>query len=207
MSEATQIKFCGMTRAEDVQDACKLGVDALGFIFYPKSKRAIDIDTALRISEKVPDFIDRFAVVVNPSESWLKEMLLAFKPSLIQFHGDESPEYCQQFDYPYVKSIAATSTQAVLDATQRYQNAKALLIDTPAGVHYGGTGKIFDWTMLPKIQSQPYILAGGLTAYNVIDAIKTVQPMMVDCCSGVESAPGLKSAVLMEEFIQQIRGE
>lgn len=207
MIEHTKIKFCGMTRSEDVQAACALGVDVLGFIFYPKSKRAIDIDTAIRISENVPNAIERYAVVVNPSENWLKQMLVAFQPTAIQFHGDESPEFCQKFGYPYIKSVAATTTQAIIDAANQYKDAIALLIDTPAGTDYGGTGQTFDWTILPGKINKQYILAGGLNVDNVVDAVKLTQPMMVDCCSGIESQPGLKSAVLMKEFILRIRGE
>lgn len=207
MSIFTKIKFCGMTRNVDVDIACELGVDALGFIFYPKSKRAIDIETAVRISERVPDSIERFAVVVNPTEDWLKQMLERFKPTLIQFHGDESPEFCQQFDYPYIKAIAATNTQAIFDACNRYEQARALLIDTPAGKLYGGTGQIFDWKMLPMNLTKPYILAGGLTVDNVAEAINQVKPQMVDCCSGIESEPGIKDEKLMRQFVQRVREE
>ena len=207
MSELTKIKLCGMTRKDDVDEACLLNVDALGFIFYPKSKRAIDIETAIEISKHVPKSIARYAVVVNPDAAWLKEMLSTFKPTLIQFHGEETPDFCQQFDYPYIKAIAAKSSEAIIDACEQYQQAEALLIDTPAGSLYGGTGTTFDWDLLPQQHSKPVILAGGLTVENVVDAINQVQPAMVDCCSGVELTPGIKNKQLMRQFIQRIRGE
>ncbi|WP_367606550.1 phosphoribosylanthranilate isomerase [Legionella sp. W05-934-2] len=207
MSIDTEIKFCGMKRAEDVEMACQLGVNALGFIFFPKSKRAIDIETAIKISQNVPSSIARYAVVVNPSPQWLKQMLKDFQPTVIQFHGDETPEFCQQFGYPYIKAIAATSTKSIIDASHRYSLAKAILIDTPAQENYGGTGQSFDWQVVPNKTSKPVILAGGLTVENVLEAIKQVNPKMVDCCSGVESAPGIKDETLMRQFIKQVRGE
>lgn len=207
MSRSTKIKLCGMTRAQDVANACKLKVDALGFIFYPKSKRAIDIETAIDISRQLPNSIDRYAVVVNPDEHWLQEMLRSFAPTVIQFHGDESPAFCQQFDYPYIKAVAATSKQSIIDASERYETAKALLVDTPAGPHYGGSGQTFDWRVLPNNLNKPLILAGGLTVDNVVEAIQLVKPQMVDCCSGVETEPGIKNESLMRQFVQQVRGE
>jgi len=207
MKRRPNIKFCGMTRAEDVEFACGLGIDALGFIFYPKSKRAIDVETALRISENMPEGIARYAVVVNPDVDWLQQMLERFAPTMIQFHGDETPEFCQQFRYPYIKAIAATSQEAIVDADIRYPFAKALLLDTPAGGQYGGTGERFDWSRIPAFPNKPYVLAGGLTVSNVSEAIKIVKPHMVDCCSGIESEPGVKDKALMRQFVKQVRGE
>ena len=203
----TRIKFCGLTQEADVAEAVRLGVDALGFVFYPPSKRAIGLERAKILAACVPAFVHRVALFVNPEASWVRDVQVALQPSLLQFHGDESPEFCDQFDVPYLKACrvgapGVSSPAEIAAWRERYAAAAGILYDTftPA---YGGSGKVFDWSLIPfAVAGPPVVLSGGLTAANLADALRAVRPFAVDVSSGIESAPGQKCASRMAEFIQ-----
>ena len=204
MTIRTRIKMCGMTRSEDVAQAVDLGVDALGFIFYSGSKRYLSLAQAKKLLKEIPPFVTRVAVLVNPAIVLVNQLLLELSIDCLQFHGEESPEFCSQFNVPYIKAIPALSMAQIEQQINRYSEASGILIDTPAPGIYGGTGQTFDWNMMPKLRTKPLILSGGLNAENVKKAVTIVQPYAVDVCSGIESQPGIKDSVKMKEFVAAI---
>lgn len=202
-----KIKMCGMTREEDIRYAVSLGVDALGLIFYPGSSRYVTIKHARSIVRDLPPFVDVVAVVVNPLQADLEEIINEIPVQWIQFHGDEPPEFCTQFRKPYIKSVAAFSTQLIEQSMQLYPDASAVLLDTPSLTQRGGVGRVFDWGVIPEKRNKPVILAGGLDALNVKRAISLTRPYAVDVCSGIETAPGIKDHGQMLEFVNALRGD
>ena len=202
----TRIKMCGMTRAEDIAVAAKLGVDAVGFIFHPASPRCVTIAQAQVLLQTVPLFVSPVAVLVNPDKDLVKQILQTLPIAWLQFHGDESPAFCEQFGFPYVKAIPATGRDAIETALRSYHQASALLLDTPNLGKRGGSGVAFDWGIIPPQPSLPLILAGGLTVSNVRQAIAACHPVAVDVCSGVEQSPGLKDHEKMQAFVQEVDG-
>lgn len=211
MTLKTRIKMCGMTQAEDVVYAQHLGVDALGFIFYNQSRRAISVEQAKAILVEVDQRLSRslvsdlVAVFVNPERSLVAHVMATLPIDYLQFHGEESPEFCNQFAIPYIKAIPAESVEKIQYGLEKYATAAAILLDTPAGQQRGGTGQLFDWEMIPKCH-KPMILAGGLTVDNVWQAIRTCSPSVVDVCSGIESSPGIKDHTKMQQFVEAVRG-
>ena len=197
----TRIKMCGMTRTEDIAHAVNLGVDAIGFIFYPESSRYITIEKAGFLLKDLPPFVSPVAVVVDPEIGLVKQILAKLPIHLLQFHGNESPEFCQQFDTPYIKAIHTHTASQIRQEMCRYSKASALLLDTPSDTCRGGTGLTFDWNMIPGDLPKPYILAGGLNHDNVSEAVK-VHPYAVDVCSGIEMYPGVKDHLKMSQFIE-----
>ena len=204
MTIRTRIKMCGMTRSEDVAQAIDLGVNALGFIFYSGSKRYLSLAQAKKILREIPPFVTRVAVLVNPAIDLVNQLLLELSVDCLQFHGEECPEFCRQFNVPYIKAIPAVSMEQIEQQTNRYSEASGILIDTPAPGIYGGTGQTFDWSMLPESRTKPLILSGGLNAENVKKAVTSVQPYAVDVCSGIESQPGIKDPMKMKEFVAAV---
>lgn len=200
-----RIKMCGMMRLEDIKHAAILGVDAIGLIFYPDSRRFISVSQAKTLSNALPPFVDAVAVFVNPSATWVWEVLHAMPIQYLQFHGDESPEFCTQFSYPYIKAVPATSSQNILNMMHLHSTAKAILLDTPSMSCRGGGGKVFNWTVIPKHSSKPLILAGGLNALNVKEAVSQSNVYAVDVCSGIESSPGVKDYNKMSLFVNACR--
>lgn len=200
----TRIKICGMTRQEDVDCAFDLGVDAIGFIFYHKSKRAVTLENAKKILINKPPFVDVVAVLVNPECSEVIRLVNELDIDLLQFHGAESPDFCQQFNKPYIKAIHPLSRDHILKAMNEFNSASALLLDTPHPNLHGGSGLVFDWRIVPQHTSKPFILAGGLQESNVQEAIERTNPYAVDVCSGVETAPGIKDPMMMKRFISAV---
>lgn len=201
----TRIKMCGMTSAVDVNYAVSLGVDAVGFIFYERSQRAVTIEMAHQLLAQLPAFVDAVGVFVNPEPSFVTSALKELPLQYLQFHGEETISFCEQFDRPYVKAISALSTDTILQAARDYASTKAILLDTPS-IHRGGTGVVFDWDMIPQVCSKPIILAGGLNAQNVARAINACSPYAVDVCSGIEDAIGRKNHKKMREFVNNVWG-
>ncbi len=199
-----RVKMCGMTRSEDIAHAISLGVDAVGLIFYPKSTRCVSIAQAKVLLENVPAFVDAVAVVVNPERDLVHQIVEELPIQLLQFHGDESAEFCQQFNKPFIKAIHCDSTEHIEQAAQDFVTARALLLDTPSDGARGGTGCAFDWKIIPKKVEKPYILAGGLDEFNVLEAIKLCHPFAVDLCSGIEASPGIKDHGKMSRFMQKL---
>lgn len=198
--------MCGMTREQDIDYAVSLGVDAIGLIFYPGSTRYVTIKHAKSIVGKIPAFVDVVAVVVNPSVADMENIINEIPIQWIQFHGDESPEFCTRFNKPYIKSVAASSTRLIDQSMEQYTNASAILLDTPSLVQRGGVGRAFDWSVIPEKRNKPVILAGGLDARNVERAVSLVKPYAVDVCSGIETSPGIKDHLQMREFVNALRG-
>ena len=201
----TRIKMCGMTRAIDVSYAVSLGIDAIGFIFYELSSRAVRIDQVKNLVANVPAFVDVVGVFVNPDPAFVSSAIKELPLQYLQFHGDETVSFCEQFDRPYVKAIPAVSEDTISQAMRYYSSASAILLDTPS-INRGGTGVEFDWDIIPRACSTPLILAGGLNALNVAEAISASSPYAVDVCSGIEDSPGQKDCKKMTDFVTNVWG-
>jgi len=203
----TRVKICGITRGEDAQIAVDAGVDAVGLVFYQKSPRFVKNETAAEISQLVPAFVSRVALFKDADEAMIDAVLQAVEIDLIQFHGSEAPDFCQQFSLPYIKAIGVKGTEHDADflrsSAENYRAAKALLLDGHAPGEAGGTGESFDWASIASID-KPVVLAGGLTPDNVKQAIALVRPFAVDVSSGVESAPGIKDKGKVKAFMNQV---
>jgi len=196
-----------MTRSDDVAHAVRLGVDAIGLIFYANSPRYISIEKARILLKELPPFVDAVAVFVNPEKALVEQVLEELAVPLLQFHGDESVRFCQQFNMPFIKAMSADSSAHIQQVAQDFVSAHALLFDTPSDTVKGGTGVTFDWQIIPKTLAKPYILAGGLNELNVVDAVNVCQPYAVDVCSGIESSPGVKDHGKMSRFMQALWGK
>lgn len=201
----TRIKCCGMTRIEDALLAAQLGADAIGLVFTARSKRRVSLQQAQAIRRALPPFVDAVALFMDDETAFVEEVIEAVQPDLLQFHGDEADEWCAQFGQRYLKAIAMGEGAAALPHLRDYPRAAALLLDGHAAGEAGGSGKAFDWSLLPHDFAQPLILAGGLHAGNVGAAIRAARPWAVDVASGVESAPGIKDAGKLQDFIAAVR--
>lgn len=200
-----RIKICGLTRSEDVASAVEAGADALGFVFYDPSPRSVDVQQAKVLINGVPAFVTTVALFVNPSVELVERVISECKVDLLQFHGDESPEFCQQFSRPYMKAVRVKNSEDIEAADAIYNDAKALLLDAYVENIPGGTGKTFDWSLVPEKLNKPWILAGGLTVENVKASILQTQPYAVDVSGGVEAAKGIKSTDKIQQFISEVR--
>jgi len=203
----TRVKICGITRCEDAQLAVDAGVDAIGLVFYEKSPRYVTNKQAAEISHLVPAFVSRVALFKDAEQQMIESVLEQVDLDLIQFHGSETAAYCKQFNRPYIKAIGMKGTEHDADfliaSAEKYHSAKALLLDGHAPGEAGGTGESFDWISIASVD-KPIVLAGGLDAENVRQAIKIVQPYAVDVSSGVESAPGIKDKEKVAAFMEQV---
>lgn len=205
----TRIKFCGMTREEDIDEALALGVDALGFVFYLPSARQVSPERAAGLVARVPPSVATVGLFVNASRDEIAAVLDRVPLSLLQFHGDEMPEACGRFRLPYMKAARVTTELDLLEFADAYRDAAAILLDAhTAG--YGGSGKVFDWSLVPPQLIGPgavrrVVLSGGLNAANVADAIARVRPCAVDVSSGIERAKGLKDPDAMRRFVAAVR--
>ncbi len=202
-----KIKICGITNIEDALYAANLGVDALGFIFYKKSKRFIEPDSAKKIIDKLPPFITKVGVFVNENEDFLAESKRIAGFDIFQFHGDETPGFCNDFGRKYIKAIRVNSSQSI-EAVESF-NTDYFLFDTYSDDEYGGTGKTFSWDILDNscLKDKFVILSGGLNPENVSKAIKAVNPYAVDVSSGVERSPGKKDHEKLKKFIEAVKNE
>ena len=205
MNKRTRIKFCGMTRAEDIKAACDLGVDAVGVILYPKSRRGLSLSQAEKITNALSPLVSLVAVMVNPSRKEVEAAINTLPMQYIQFHGNESADFCDSFAFPYIKAIQAKNAIYILEQAMQFSKAEAILLDTPSGGAFGGKGECFDWECIPKNITKPLILAGGLNANTVANAIRTVSPYALDLCSGIESVAGIKDAKKMLSFMHNLR--
>ena len=201
----TRIKFCGITRSDDLAAAVSSGADALGLVFYPASPRAVTPTEAVHLLKTRPAWVSIVGLFVNAEANWVRETVRRVTLDCLQFHGEESPEYCQQFGLPWMKAIAVAPGDDVMARAAPYADAAAILLDTYKEGVPGGTGECFDWSLIPKELSTPVVLAGGLTPDNVSAAIRSVRPYAVDVSGGVEVAPGRKSAEHMRRFADAVR--
>lgn len=199
--------MCGMTREQDIAHAVALGVDAIGLIFYPKSARYVLIEQAKKLLREVPVFVDVVAVLVNPDSSLVEQVISELPIQWLQFHGEESAEFCSQFKKPYIKAIQASSTITINQLSVEHLHASAILLDTPSATYHGGTGKVFNWDVIPQNFKKPLILAGGLNATNVNTAVAMCSPYAVDVCSGIEASPGIKDHDKMSQFVNALWGK
>ena len=202
---SVRVKVCGITRIEDAMAAIQSGADAIGFVFWPHSARYVTPETARQIIAKIPAFISTVGVYVDSDPEWVKETLQIAGLDLLQFHGNESPEYCEQFPRPYIKAIRVREGLDLLQYAERFSNAKGLLLDTYAEKMPGGTGHVFDWGLIPLHLPLPLILSGGLHAGNVEAAIKQTRPWAVDVSSGVEASKGIKDEKKIFAFMQGVK--
>lgn len=200
----SRIKICGITKPEYAKLAEDLGAHAIGMVFVPNTPRCIDLPTAQTICDSVGPFIQRVGLFVNPTADQVIQVLAEVDLDILQFHGEEEPTFCESFGLPYLKAVRVQNSQQVLDADQAHTNASGILVDSYSRKAQGGTGETFDWSLIPEIE-RPLILAGGLTALNVAEAVATVGPYAVDVSSGVESAPAVKDAAKMRAFISEAK--
>lgn len=201
----TRIKCCGMTRIEDALLAAQLGADAIGMVFTSRSKRQIDVARARAITRALPPFVSVVALFMDDEATLVHEVIDAVQPDLLQFHGNEPDAWCAQFERRYLKAIAMGEGAAALPRLRDYPGATGLLLDGHGLGEAGGSGKTFDWSLMPADLTQPLVLAGGLTADNVAQAVRVARPWGVDVASGVESAPGIKDPRKLAAFIDAVK--
>ncbi len=201
----TRIKICGITRGQDAVVAAELGAHAVGLMFYEDSPRFVSLNKARKVIEVLPPFVTRVGVFVNPEEQKVHAILDALRLDLLQFHGDEPAQFCARFGLPYIKAVRVKKGVNLLQYASRYRDAKGLLLDAHNEKSYGGTGEVFDWSLISGNLPLPIILSGGLNADNVAHAIRQVRPWAVDVSSGVEAAKGIKDAAKIAAFVQEVR--
>ncbi|MGQ0700422.1 MAG: phosphoribosylanthranilate isomerase [Panacagrimonas sp.] len=201
----TRIKFCGFTRIDDLRAAVALGVDAVGFVCVPGSKRFIAPVDAAVLRGLLSPFVTSVLLLSNADEARAARTIATVNPDLVQFHGDETPEFCERFARPYIKSVSVRSAADVHAAAERFGSARALLLDSHGADGMGGTGQAFDWSQIPSGVDVPLILAGGLNPENVGLAVRMAAPFAVDVSSGIEFAPGRKDPDKMRAFVQAVR--
>ncbi len=193
-----------MTRTEDIQAAARLGVDAVGLVFYAESARYISVEQARILADAAPVFVTVTGLFLNPARADVQRVLDSVRMDLLQFLGEEAPEFCRAFGRPYLKAVPMGGRADINEYARKYADAAALLLDSHTAGQKGGTGVSFDWSGVPQSARPPVILAGGLRADNVAAAIRMVRPRGVDVSSGVECAPGIKDAAKMAEFVREV---
>ena len=204
MNPRTRIKICGLTREVDVDAAVAAGADAVGFVLYEKSPRHVTAARAGELARRLPPFVTPVLLFVNAAPAAVATGLAAVPGALLQFHGDESPADCEAPARPYLRAARMAPGLDLLDFAARYRSAQALLLDAHVEA-YGGSGKAFDWSLVPPGVPLPVVLSGGLSPANVTDGVLSVRPWAVDVSSGVESAKGIKDAQAMRRFCQAVR--
>jgi phosphoribosylanthranilate isomerase len=211
----TRIKICGLTRPEDVQAACASGADALGFVFYPKSPRYVTAEQAAALMSVVPPFVSTVALFVNASVEEVSAIARVAPFMQLQFHGDETPEQCGAIaaavNRPFMRVYRVRPDTTGADLIEYEAQCRAasplfsgLLLDTFVEA-YGGAGKVFDWSIIPKELAPRVVLSGGLSVSTATSAVERVRPFAVDISSGVEAAKGIKDASLISAFIGAVR--
>jgi phosphoribosylanthranilate isomerase len=200
-----RVKICGITSSEQAQMAQQYGADALGLVIYEKSPRYVNIEQAAKIRASMTSDCLAIALLVNPSESLVRQVIEQVKPDFIQFHGDETPEFCHQFDFPFIRAVRMREGLDINAEVAAYNAEGGFLFDAWSDDLYGGTGHSFDWSRLPTTTDYQLILAGGLTANNVNQAVAMTSPYMVDVSGGVESSPGVKDPQKVKAFINEAK--
>ncbi len=201
----TRVKICGITHPQEGVIAANLGPDPIGLVFHPSSPRYVDTETARRIIAVLPPFISTVGLFRNEEPAAIRSVLAAIPLAMVQFHGDEDPDYCAAFGVPYLKAVPMGAGADMADYERQFATASGLLLDSHGDNKMGGTGQGFDWTKIPTERHKPLILAGGLHPGNVAEAIRQVRPYAVDVSSRVESAKGIKDAELMRKFLRGVR--
>lgn len=212
MLHRTRLKVCGLTRQEDVEACIACGVDALGFVFYKPSKRCLTPEQAASLVHDLPAFVSSVALFVEPDVQTVQQVMSVMRPTLLQFHGAETPDFCRQFNMPYLKAVRVgapglDTSQKLIDYCMQFDDAAGWLFDsyTPA---YGGSGHSFDRQLIvplsQHVNARPILISGGLTVDNVTQSIDLLTPWGVDVSSGVETMPGVKSFEKIQTFVQTI---
>ena len=209
----TRVKVCGLTREEDIRAACRLGADAIGMVFYEPSPRFLTLERAARLRQEIPTLVSLVALFVNPTEEEVRQVIQQVKPDVLQFHGEESVAFCEQFGMPYFKAFRVggpgmESASALAQTCQAYHSAAAWLFDSYSS-GYGGSGLSFDTALLSEVQglenAPPLIMSGGLQTVTVGGVIRHVHPYAVDVSSGVEEGKGIKSVEKIAAFLRAVR--
>ena len=201
----TRVKICGIRDAAHALAAVRAGADAVGMVFHAGSPRAVDARAAAAVADAIPAFVTGVGLFVNSTEAEVRSILAQVPLGLLQFHGDETPEFCDRFGIPWIRAIRVGPGVDLLEWAGRFSRARGLLADAKVPGEYGGTGTRFDLSLIPRPMPLPIILSGGLNAANVGEAIRTVRPWAVDVSSGVESARGVKDVRLIEEFVRSVK--
>jgi len=201
----TRAKICGITRVEDGIAAARSGADAIGLVFAARSPRHVLPEQARAIAVALPPFVSTVALFVNPSVGEVEAVLKTVRPDLLQFHGEESPDFCRAFGVPYLKAFRVKPGVDLLQSAALYGDARGWLLDAWSEAAHGGTGERFDWDLIPPDLPRPVVLAGGLSPANVAAAIRRVRPWAVDVSSGVEAGKGIKDAALIAAFMKEVR--
>lgn len=201
----TRVKICGITRVEDALAAARLGAHAIGLVFYAGSPRAVTPAQARIIIDALPPFVMTVGLFVNADAQTVRATVAAAPVQLLQFHGDETPEFCGGFALPYLRAVRVRAGIDLLQYAREFRAAKGLLLDAWVEGARGGTGAVFDWSLIPRDLPAPVVLSGGLNPDNVEQAVRRVRPWAVDVSSGVESAKGIKDARKMEAFMTGVR--
>ncbi|MFC4261238.1 phosphoribosylanthranilate isomerase [Marinobacter lacisalsi] len=206
----TRTKICGIARVEDALVAADAGADAIGLVFYGPSPRAVTLEQAVQIAEAVPAFVTLTGLFVNPTRMDVEQVLARVPLDLLQFHGDETQDFCGQFHRRWIKAVRVRGRDDIESAFVDWNRASGLLVDAYDPQRYGGTGQSFDWSVIPEQRPLPLILAGGLNSANVATAIRQVQPWGVDVSGGVEASgpegtrKGIKDAAKITEFLSEV---
>lgn len=207
--QVSRIKVCGITRPEDAQAAARLGVDAIGLVFAQGSKRRVTLEQAREVIAATPPLVTIVALFMDQSVDDIDRVLQQVHIDLLQFHGAETPAFCQRFQRPFIKAVAMGGVSRgelnPEDIVAPWSKARGLLFDAHRPGETGGQGIIFDWSRLPRHSAMPLILAGGLKPSNVGAAVRQVRPYAVDVSSGVEITPGIKDHALMQQFVEEVR--
>lgn len=200
----TRVKICGITRFEDAMLACELGADAIGMVMTPSSPRCVTLEQARAIRIALPAFVDAVVLTHDLPAERVRAIIRGIRPDCVQFHGREDAAFCESFGVRYTKAIGMAGGLDVLAIAAEHAQAAGFVLDGHPPGQQGGQGRTFDWSRIPRDFPRPVILAGGLDAANVGDAIRTVRPWAVDLASGVESSPGIKDAARMRTFFAAV---
>lgn len=200
----TRIKICGINNLDDAMQVARSGADALGLVMHKPSPRSVDIEVAAEIRRQMPAFITVTALFLDESADWIQQVIDRVRPDCLQFHGTESPEFCQSWNRPYIKAIPMGSVDDIEAYATSYPGCQGFLLDSHVAGRQGGSGDTFDWSLIPSTFQYPLILAGGLSPSNVAEAVTQVQPWAVDVSSGVESEKGVKDRALIRQFCEEV---
>jgi phosphoribosylanthranilate isomerase len=203
----TRVKICGITEAAHARVAADAGADAIGLVFYPASPRKLSTEAAAAIARSLPPFVASVGLFVDAPAEEVRSILGTVSLDLLQFQGDETPEYCESFGRAYVRAVRMEAGTDLLEYARRFSRARALLLDAHVPGLPGGTGRTFDWAGIPRALAIPVILSGGLTSASVGQAIRQVRPWAVDVSSGVERSRGVKDPQKIVEFIRSVQRE
>ncbi|MBB5189975.1 phosphoribosylanthranilate isomerase [Silvimonas terrae] len=205
MSHQVRVKICGLRDPATARAAAQMGADAIGLVFYGPSPRNVSVAEAQAVLAALPPFVTSVGLFVNADADWLRDLLKVLPLDLLQFHGDESPEYCRSFGKPWIKAVRVKPDTNLIEYAALFHDARGLLVDAFVEGTPGGTGEAFDWSLIPKDLPLPLILSGGLDPVNVSEAVARIAPWAVDVSSGVESARGVKDLNKVAQFIKAAR--